>query len=144
VVSGVLTYLVGAFCVGFALQLVTPAVSGNWSSVIGSPGGAESSGALRLIGLTGITLVAGLAGFVAARMGKGLSEALATGFILVPMGVLLAFCIPGLSPGWTMMAVLVLTIPAARFGGDCAVRRVESCPAASEVYLIPDSRSNQI
>jgi hypothetical protein len=128
VAAGVMTNVAGSICVGVLLSLIVGVVG-----IAGFDIGLEQSAILPaqfigLAGLAGRLFFTWLGGYVAARMVRtdGLESSFAVGLISVPLGVLLAFSVPGIPAAWSIISGVILTIPAARFGGEYAVARSSS------------------
>ena len=129
VAAGVMTNVAGSICVGVLLSLILGVAGGAGGDISGAHSAMfQGNPIIRLVGLAGQVLFTWLGGYIAARMAKseGLASSLAVGLVSLPLGIILAFSVPGLPSAWSLMVGLVLTIPAARFGGECAVGRAVS------------------
>ena len=143
IIVGLLVDVIGSVVVGIVLGVVVAVVAV-------AKGGAspEALGALRAnvfvkgFGLIGTTFFTALGGYIAARLSKpnGIRNAVAVGVLSLLLGIALAALMPGVTPRWKLIAGLVVTVPAAFFGGRIATGRAQPATAP---YSEPAARSPQ-
>jgi hypothetical protein len=120
--------------VGFFLgaDALLSAVLPSAGTVPGRPAGPPPFLAL---GFTALVVIAG--SFVAARLApaRPIPHALGLGVLLVLLGLIAAFTVHATAPAWYHVAVLLLILPCAWFGGRLREREV-SYPAARASTII--------
>jgi hypothetical protein len=129
VAAGVMTNVAGSICVGVLLSLILGIAEGTGAGIWREQSARlPAPHIIGLLGLAGRLAFAWLGGYIAARMAKseGLASSHALGLILIPLGAILAFAVPGAPSAWNIMAGLILTLPAARSGGEWAMARATS------------------